>query len=319
MSRGLADPPQPRMRVGGRDAIGLGVVMAKGGNVIALGENLSTAMAELQQNLPVGMDIEVVADQPQIVKTSLNLFVRTLGEAMVIVLAVSFLSLGLRTGTVVALSIPLVLAMTFLSMKIFGIDLQRISLGALVIAPACWWTTPSLPSKAMVVKMEQGWDRFKAATFAYTSTAFPMPTGTLITAAGSLPWSFAKSGAGEGTFSIFAVVTIALLVSCGSSRWCSRPSSATNCSIPSSCARSPKHGGDIYDSPFYRRFRALVEWCLRRRWLVIATTVGHLRGGAGGVQRRRCRSSSSRPQSRPEIMVDIWLPQGASLKATNAR
>ena len=315
VSRGLADPPQPRMRVGGRDAIGLGVVMAKGGNVIALGENLSTAMAELQQNLPVGMDIEVVADQPQIVKTSLNLFVRTLGEAMVIVLAVSFLSLGLRTGTVVALSIPLVLAMTFLSMKIFGIDLQRISLGALVIALGLLVDDAIIAVEMMVVKMEQGWDRFKAATFAYTSTAFPMLTGTLITAAGFTPVGFAKSGAGEYTFSIFAVVTIALLVS-----WIVAvvftPFLGYKLLDPVKLrAIAEKHGGDIYDSPFYRRFRALVEWCLRRRWLVIATTVGTFAAALvafnGAVQKQFFPAAS-----RPEIMVDIWLPQGASLKAT---
>jgi multidrug efflux pump subunit AcrB len=154
-----------------------------------------------------------VFDQPQIVKTSLNLFVRTLGEAMVIVLAVSFLSLGWRTGTVVALSIPLVLAMTFIAMKAFGIDLQRISLGALVIALGLLVDDAIIAAEMMVVKMEQGWDRFKAATFAYTSTAFPMLTGTLITAAGFTPVGFARSGAGEYTISIFQVVTISLLVS----------------------------------------------------------------------------------------------------------
>ncbi len=315
VTRGLVDPPQPRMRVAGRDAIGLGVVMAKGGNVIDLGENLSQAMARLQQDLPLGMDVHVVSDQPQIVKTSLNLFVRTLGEAVLIVLAVSFLSLGWRTGTVVALSIPLVLAMTFFAMKVLGIDLQRISLGALVISLGLLVDDAIITAEMMVVKMEQGWDRFKAATFAYTSTAFPMLTGTLITAAGFTPVGFAKSSAGEYTISIFQVVTIALLVS-----WIVAvvftPWLGYKLLDPARLrAIAEKHGGDIYDSPFYRRFRALVVWCLRHRWLVILATVGifalSLVVFTKGVQKQFFPAAS-----RPEIMVDIWLPQGASLKAT---
>ncbi|MBI5792179.1 MAG: efflux RND transporter permease subunit, partial [Rhodocyclales bacterium] len=315
VSRGLADPPQPRMRFAGRDAIGIGVVMARGGNVIDLGENLAKTMNRLQQDLPVGMDAHVVFDQPQIVKTSLNLFVRTLGEAMIIVLAVSFLSLGWRTGTVVALSIPLVLAMTFLAMKVFGIDLQRISLGALVIALGLLVDDAIIAAEMMVVKMEQGWDRFKAATFAYTSTAFPMLTGTLITAAGFTPVGFAKSGAGEYTISIFQVVTISLLVS-----WIVAvvftPWLGYKLLDPVKLrAIAEKHGGDIYDSPFYRRFRALVVWCLRHRWLVIGATIAvfvlSLVAFNKGVQKQFFPAAS-----RPEVMIDIWLPQGASLKAT---
>jgi multidrug efflux pump len=315
VSRGLADPPQPRMRFAGRDAIGIGVVMARGGNVIDLGENLAKTMDRLQQDLPVGMDAHVVFDQPQIVKTSLNLFVRTLGEAMIIVLAVSFLSLGWRTGTVVALSIPLVLAMTFLAMKVFGIDLQRISLGALVIALGLLVDDAIIAAEMMVVKMEQGWDRFKAATFAYTSTAFPMLTGTLITAAGFTPVGFAKSGAGEYTISIFQVVTISLLVS-----WIVAvvftPWLGYKLLDPVKLrAIAEKHGGDIYDSPFYRRFRALVVWCLRHRWLVIGATIAlfvlSLVAFNKGVQKQFFPAAS-----RPEVMIDIWLPQGASLKAT---
>ncbi|MCK9388171.1 MAG: efflux RND transporter permease subunit [Sulfuritalea sp.] len=315
VTRGLADPPQPRMRVAGREAIGLGVVMAKGGNVISLGENLSAAMNQLKKDLPLGIDVHVVADQPEVVKTSLNLFVKTLGEAILIVLAVSFLSLGWRTGTVVALSIPLVLAITFLAMKAFGIDLQRISLGALVISLGLLVDDAIIAAEMMVVKMEQGWDRFKAATFAYTSTAFPMLTGTLITAAGFTPVGFAKSAAGEYTFSIFAVVTIALMVS-----WIVAvvftPYLGYKLLDPVKLrAIGEKHGGDIYDSPFYRRFRALVVWCLRHRWLVIFATVAvfalSLAAFNKGVQKQFFPSAS-----RPELMVDIWLPQGASLKAT---
>ena len=315
ITRGLVDPPQPRMRVAGRDAVGLGIVMARGGNVTNLGENLEKAMDRLKQNLPVGMDVHVVVDQPQIVKTSLNLFVRTLGEAIVIVLAVSFLSLGWRTGTVVALSIPLVLAITFVLMKAFGIDLQRISLGALVISLGLLVDDAIIAAEMMVVKMEQGWDRFKAATFAYTSTAFPMLTGTLITAAGFTPVGFAKSAAGEYTISIFQVVTISLLVS-----WIVAvvftPWLGYKLLDPAKLrAIAEKHGGDIYQSPFYRRFRALVVWCLRHRWLVIFATIAmfalSLVAFNKGVQKQFFPSAS-----RPEVMIDIWLPQGASLKAT---
>jgi multidrug efflux pump len=315
VSRGLVDPPAPRMRVAGREAIGFGVVMAKGGNVISLGDNLSAAMDTLKQDLPLGMDVHVVADQPQIVKTSITLFVQSLGEAMIIVLAVSFLSLGWRTGTVVALSIPLVLAMTFLAMKVFGIDLQRISLGALVISLGLLVDDAIIAVEMMVVKMEQGWDRFKAATFAYTSTAFPMLTGTLITAAGFTPVGFAKSGAGEYVFSMFAVVTIALLIS-----WLVAviftPWLGYKLLDPVKLrAVAEKHGGDIYDSPFYRRFRALVVWCLRHRWLVIGGTVVlfvlSLVAFNFGVQKQFFPAAN-----RPELMVDIWLSQGTSLKAT---
>ncbi|TRZ94997.1 MAG: efflux RND transporter permease subunit, partial [Rhodocyclaceae bacterium] len=315
VTRGLVDPPQPRMRVAGRDAVGFGIVMARGGNVIALGENLEKAMDRLKQNLPVGMDVHVVVDQPQIVKTSLSLFVDTLAEAMAIVLAVSFLSLGWRTGTVVALSIPLVLAITFLLMKAFGIDLQRISLGALVIALGLLVDDAIITAEMMVVKMEQGWDRFKAATFAYTSTAFPMLTGTLITAAAFTPVGFAKSAAGEYTISIFQVVTISLLVS-----WIVAvvftPWLGYKLLDPVKLrAIGEKHGGDIYESPFYRRFRALVVWCLRHRWLVIFATIAmfalSLVAFNKGVQKQFFPSAS-----RPEVMVDIWLPQGASLQAT---
>ena len=318
VSRGFSDPPSPKMRVNGKDAIGIGVVMEKGGDVIALGRNLRAEIARLGADLPAGMEIQVIADQPKVVEQSVELFVESLGEALVIVLAVSFLSLGWRTGTVVALSIPLVLAVTFLLMKAFGIDLQRISLGALVIALGLLVDDAIIAAEMMVVKMEHGWDRFKAATFAYTSTAFPMLTGTLITAAGFTPVGFAKSSAGEYTFSIFAVVAIALLVS-----WVVAvvftPYLGYKLLDPEKLAAiGAKHGGDIYASPFYRRFRALVVWCLRHRWRVIAATLAAfviaMSVFALGVKKQFFPDSS-----RPELLVDVWLPQGASLKATEAR
>ena len=211
--RGYVDPPTTRMRYRGEEAIGLAISMASGGNVLDLGENLARAVATVKARLPVGIDMYQVADQPQVVKRSVNEFMQTLLEALVIVLAVSFVSLGVRAGMVVALSIPLVLAVTFLFMLIFGIALQRISLGALIIALGLLVDDAIISTEMMVIKMEQGWERNRAASFAFTSTALPMLTGTLVTAAGFIPVGFARSAAGEYTFSIFAVVVTALLVS----------------------------------------------------------------------------------------------------------
>jgi len=317
VSRGFADPPNPQMRVGGQPAIGIGVVMDKGGNVIRLGENLQLAMKKITADLPAGVDMHVVANQPEVVKGSIRLFENSLAEAILIVLAVSFISLGWRTGTVVALSIPLVLAITFFLMKVFGIDLQRISLGALVIALGLLVDDAIIAVEMMVVKMEQGWDRFKAATFAYTSTAFPMLTGTLITAAAFTPVGFSKSAASEYTISIFQVVTIALLVS-----WVVAvvftPYLGYKLLDPKKLVeKAQKHGADVYDTPFYRRFRAVVTWCLRNRWKVIAATAGlfvlSIVAFNVGVQKQFFPAAN-----RLELIVDVWLPQGASLKATEA-
>ncbi|HUW25191.1 MAG TPA: efflux RND transporter permease subunit [Gallionella sp.] len=315
VSRGFADPPNPQMRVAGQPAIGIGIVMDKGGDVIHLGKNLELAMKNITADLPAGVDVHVVANQPEAVKGSIRLFENSLAEAVLIVLAVSFLSLGWRTGTLVALSIPLVLAITFFLMKVFGIDLQRISLGALVIALGLLVDDAIIAVEMMVVKMEQGWDRFKAATFAYTSTAFPMLTGTLITAAAFTPVGFSKSAASEYTISIFQVVTIALLVS-----WIVAvvftPYLGYRLLDPKKLVeKAQKHGTDIYDTPFYRRFRALLTWCLRNRWKVIGTTVGifvlSIAAFNAGVEKQFFPAAS-----RIELIVDIWLPQGASLKAT---
>src|SRR3989338_2442279 len=315
VSRGFADPPNPQMRVGGQPAIGIGVVMDKGGDVIHLGENLKLAMKKIAADLPAGVDVHVVVNQPDVVKGSIRLFENSLAEAVLIVLAVSFLSLGWRTGTVVALSIPLVLAITFFLMKVFGIDLQRISLGALVIALGLLVDDAIIAVEMMVVKMERGWDRFEAATFAYTSTAFPMLTGTLITAAAFTPVGFSKSAASEYTISIFQVVTIALLVS-----WIVAvvftPYLGYRLLDPKKLVeKAQKHGADVYDTPFYRRFRALVTWCLRNRWKVIGTTVGlfvlSIVAFNIGVQKQFFPAAN-----RLELIVDVWLPQGASIKAT---
>ncbi len=317
VSRGFADPPNPRMRVDGKDAIGIAVVMARGGDVIHLGRALEAEIAQQQKVLPLGLAVTTVADQPMVVRVSLDLFLKTLAEAVIIVLAVSFLSLGVRTGMVVALSIPLVLAVTFLTMKVLGIDLHRISLGALIIALGLLVDDAIIAAEMMVVKIEQGWDKFKAGTFAYTSTAFPMLTGTLITAAAFTPVGFAKSGAGEYAGAIFSVTTIALLVS-----WVVAVIFTPYIGyrlLDEKALRKygEEHHGDVYDTPFYRRFKALVEWCLRHRWTVIGLTVLAFIGGMvlfkTGVQYQFFP-----PSNRSELVVDLWLPQGAALKATEA-
>jgi len=315
VSRSLSDPPSPQMRVGGQQAIGMGVVMDKGGNVIQLGESLRKEMQRISATLPVGIQLHVVANQPAVVQDSIHLFQSSLGEAILIVLAVSFLSLGWRTGTVVALSIPLVLAITFFSMKILGIDLQRISLGALVIALGLLVDDAIIAVEMMVVKMEQGWDRFKAATFAYTSTAFPMLTGTLITAAAFTPVGFSKSAASEYTISIFQVVTIALVTSWIVAVVFTPYIGYKLLDAKKLVAKAQRHGADIYDTPFYRGLRNVLTWTLRNRWKVILATVliFVLSIVAFGkfVQQQFFPSAS-----RLELMVDVWLPQGASIRAT---
>jgi len=309
--RDYVDPPTMKMRYRGEPAIGLAISMVSGGNVLALGENLGHAMAAVKARLPIGIDMYQVADQPRVVERSVNEFMQTLLEALVIVLGVSFVSLGLRAGMVVALSIPLVLACTFLFMLIFGVALQRISLGALIIALGLLVDDAIISTEMMVIKMEQGWDRFRAASFAYTTAAFPMLTGTLVTAAGFIPVGFARSAAGEYTFSIFVVVVTALLVS-----WIAAVIFTPVIGfriLPDSGAGSSGHT-DVYASPFYRRLRESVEWCLTQRKTVIVATIALFLAalvGFGFVEQQFFPSAN-----RPELLVDLWLPGGASIRAT---
>ena len=311
--RGFADPAAPRMRFMGKDAIGIAVSMKDGGDIIDLGKALEGKFGELQKTLPIGMTLEKVSDQPSAVRSSVQEFVITLAIAVLIVLGVSFLSLGTRPGLVVALSIPLVLAMTFAAMAYFNIGLHKISLGALVLALGLLVDDAIIAVEMMAVKMEQGFDRLKAASFAYTSTAFPMLTGTLITAAGFLPIATAQSGTGEYTRSIFQVVTLALLLS-----WI-----AAVIFIPFLGDRilaDPKtHAGepeDIYDSRFYRRFRRWLVWSLRHRYTVIAATVLLF---AVSVALFKYVPQQFFPSStRLELVVDLELAEGASLSSTEA-
>ena len=312
--RGYADPPALKMRYKGQDAIGLAVSMSKGGDIIELGKQLAPAIERVRANLPVGLELHSVADQPTVVKRSVREFMRTLMEAVGIVLLVSFISLGFRTGVVVALCIPLVLGVTFLFMKLFGIDLQRISLGALIIALGLLVDDAIIAVEMMVNKMEQGWDRVRAASFAYTSTAFPMLTGTLVTAAGFLPVGFAKSSAGEYTFSIFAVVTIALLVS-----WVVAVIFTPYIGyriLPNFQVHPDAHEDAVYQKKFYRMFRRVVTACVRfRKTVMLATALIFALAlvGFALVEQQFFPSSN-----RPELLVDLQLPEGSSQRATQA-
>lgn len=320
VKRGFNDPPAPRMRFMGEDALGIAVSMKDGGDILVLGKALEEEFARLQQTLPLGMELRKVSDQPAAVKTGVGEFVKVLVEALVIVLAVSFFSLGLRTGLVVALVIPLVLAMTFAAMYYLGIGLHKISLGALVLGLGLLVDDAIIAVEMMAIKMEQGYDRFKAASFAWTSTAFPMLTGTLITAAGFLPIATAQSGTGEYTRSIFQVVAISLIAS-----WIAAvmfvPYLGDKLLPDLAKLHAAKHGGsdsghDPYSTPFYRRVRATVEWCVRRRGIVILLTIALF---VASVLLFRFVPQQFFPASgRLELMVDIKLEEGASLSATEA-
>ena len=316
--RGFTDPPAPRMRFMGNDAIGLAVAMKDGGDILVLGKALEAEFERVKRHLPAGMVLSKVSDQPAAVKTSVGEFVQVLVEALAIVLLVSFFSLGVRTGMVVALTIPLVLAMTFATMHYFGIGLHKISLGALVLALGLLVDDAIIAVEMMAIKMEQGYDRLKAASFAWTSTAFPMLTGTLITAAGFLPIAMAQSSTGEYTRSIFQVVTIALLAS-----WIAAvvfvPYLGALLLPDLAKQHAQKHGTgaglpDPYATPFYQRIRRLVEWCVRRRKTVIVLTVCLF---MGSVMLFKLVPQQFFPaSSRLELMVDLKLAEGASLSHT---
>ncbi|MDH2015314.1 efflux RND transporter permease subunit [Pseudomonas juntendi] len=316
--RGFNDPPAPRMRFMGEEAIGLAVSMKDGGDILVLGKALESEFERLAHNLPAGMELRKVSDQPAAVKAGVGEFVQVLAEALVIVLLVSFFSLGLRTGLVVALAIPLVLAMTFAAMHYFGIGLHKISLGALVLALGLLVDDAIIAVEMMAIKMEQGYDRLKAASYAWSSTAFPMLTGTLITAAGFLPIATAASSTGEYTRSIFQVVTIALLAS-----WLVAvvfvPYLGERLLPDLARLHAARHGQapDPYATPFYQRVRRVVAWCVRRRKTVILLTIAAF---IGSLLLFRFVPQQFFPASgRPELMVDLKLAEGASLANTAER
>ncbi len=350
--RGYADPAAPRMRFMGQDAIGIAVSMKARGDILKLGEALDAEVEQLQKTLPVGMRLGRVADQPRAVRDSIGEFVRVLAEAIVIVLLVSFFSLGVRTGLVVAISIPLVLAMTFAAMHYFGIGLHKISLGALVLALGLLVDDAIIAVEMMAIKMEQGYSRLKAAAFAYETTAFPMLTGTLVTAAGFLPIATAASSTGEYTRALFQVTTIALVVSWIAAvlfipylgekmlpdphvaphprsvdgrirafrerladRW--PQYAALLAPAPLHIGADGKHHAhDPYQSGFYRRFRAIVRWCIARRWWVIGATA--LAFVVALALFRFIPQQFFPDSTRYELMIDVELAEGSSLKATEA-
>ena len=327
---GLVDPPQTLVRHQGKESIALGISMASGGDIIALGKALKTATDAFEKTLPAGLELVQLQDQPRAVASSVNEFVRVLIEAVVIVLAVSFLSLGLhrnpggrglraftldvRPGLVVFITIPLVLAITFLVMQYWGIGLHKISLGSLIIALGLLVDDAIIAVEMMVRKLEEGYDMFRAATFTWDVTAMPMLTGTLITAAGFVPIGLAQSTVGEYTFAIFGVTVVALVIS-----WIVAVVFVPYLGVKLLKVKPHAGGGEaheVFDGPFYVRFRRVVDWCVQHRWATIgATLLSFALGivGMGQVQQQFFPDSS-----RPEILVDVWLPEGSSVAATDA-
>ena len=324
VSRAYIDPPRDKMRFNGKEVIGLGVSMEKGGDIIAMGKSLDAAAASLRTKLPVGIELLRVADQPKAVTTSINEFLKVLTEAVLIVLAVSFLSLGVHTkpfridtrpGLVVGLTIPLVLAATFLGMWILGIDLHKISLGALIIALGLLVDDAIIAVEMMVRKMEEGLSRFDAATFAYTSTAMPMLTGTLITAAGFLPIGFAKSAAGEYTFSMFSVNALALIVSWVFAVIFTPYIGYLLLKVKPAVGNGGHH--ELFDTPFYTRLRGVVNWCVDWRKTTIALTLAGFFLGVFGF--KFIEQQFFPDSSRLELMVELWLPEGSSYQASEVQ
>jgi multidrug efflux pump len=323
IGRGTVDPPVTKVRHQGGEVVALGVSMTKGGDIIALGKALRAAVVDIQRSLPAGVTLAQVQDQPVAVATSVNEFVHVLIEAVAIVLAVSFVALGLhkggrfgwtidvRPGLVVAITIPLVLAVTFLAMDYFGIGLHKVSLGSLIIALGLLVDDAIIAVEMMVRKMEEGYDKVRAATFAYDVTAKPMLTGTLITAAGFLPIGIAKSVTGEYTFAIFAVTVIALVLSWIVSVYFVPYLGTLLLKVKPHDPDAPPH--ELFDSRFYNGFRRAVNWCIAHRWMTIGATLAIFALGIVGMG--RVQQQFFPDSSRPEVLVELWFPEGTSFAA----
>ena len=305
--RTYVDPQQPMFRYNGTPAIGLAISMTKNANVLEFGQHIKERLAQLTSDLPAGIEAHLVADQPQVVEEAVGEFIKTLIEAIAIVLGVSFLSLGWRPGIVVAIAIPLVLAITFLAMKLTGISLQRISLGALIIGLGLLVDDAMIAVEMMITKLEEGCDKISAATFAYTSTAFPMLTGTLVTIAGFIPVGFAASGAGEYCFTLFAVVGVALVAS-----WMVAVLFTPLTGVFVLPNSFKGHGHE--PSRFARAFRTLLDRVLRVRYAVIGGTIALFIAALASMQLVQQQFFPS--SDRPELLVDLTLPQGSSINAT---
>ncbi|MBY5401424.1 efflux RND transporter permease subunit [Rhizobium laguerreae] len=308
VSSGLEDPYQRKYRFNGHDSVQVGVVMAKGFNVTDVGKGVEATYQRFEEALPYGVAVDQIANQPDVVTDAVSEFMHALGEALIIVLVVSFVSIGWRSGLVIAIAIPLVLAATFALMYELGIDLQRISLGALIIALGLLVDDAMIVVEMMERKLEEGLVKIEAASFAYSSTAFPMLTGTLITTAGFIPVGFAASTAGEYVRSLFYVVGIALVtswfVAVYFTPW-----------LGYMILKQRHHAGehrDAFDTGFYRRLRGTVGWAVRHRVIVLLLTLGTFVTSLWAFQ---FIPQNFFPQSsRPEILVDLWLPEGTSIR-----
>ncbi|MCV2355037.1 efflux RND transporter permease subunit [Paucibacter sp. B2R-40] len=318
IQRDYVDPPAIMVRHQGKDVIALGVSMTKGGDIVAMGKSLQKAAEMIRRDLPAGIDLAQIQDQPQAVTRSVNEFVHVLIEAIVIVLLVSFIALGLHTrplrldiwpGLVVGITIPLVLAITFVTMFYWGVGLHKISLGSLIIALGLLVDDAIIAVEMMVRKLEEGYDKMHAATFAYDATAMPMLTGTLITAVGFLPIGMAKSATGEYTFAIFAVTAAALMISWVVSVYFVPYLGSL---LLRTHASNDGEAHELFDTPFYNRFRSLVRWCVENRWKTIAMTL--LVFALGLVGMGRVQQQFFPDSSRPEILVDLWLPEGSTIQ-----
>jgi len=308
--RGFEDPPSYTIRHNGQQVLMLGVVMTNDGNIVKLGEAIEGTIADIQSELPHGVELEQVADQPTTVGEAVWDFERALMEALIIVVIVSLVSLGLRTGIVVALSVPLVLSMVAIVMLAAGWNLERISLGSLIIALGLLVDDAIIALEMMVVKMEAGWDKAKAAAFSYSATAVPRLSGALITVAAFMPIGFSQSTTGEYAGGIFWIVGAAVLLSWISSGLFT-PYLAVKM-LPKDLGHH--HGGDPYDTPGYRRLRGWIEKAIGYRWAIIGVTAALLMIAVLGI---KLVPQQFFPNStRPELIVDLRVKEGASFAAT---
>jgi multidrug efflux pump subunit AcrB len=307
---GYQDPPQATIRHNGKPGVVLAISTQKGTNGITFGQDLAKAMAALRADIPQGITVQQIANQPEVIGEAVGEFLLKFVVALAVVLLISFASLGFRTGIVVALAVPLTLAVVFIMMDLMGIELQRISLGALILSLGLLVDDAIIAIETMVVKLEEGWDRVRAASFAWTSTAFPMLTGTLVTAAGFMPVGLAKSTTGEYAGGIFWVVEIALLAS-----WVVAVVFTPYLGVLLLPApKAGRHHDAIYRTAPFRALRAVVEWGIDHRRIVVIATVGLFLGAAalmGAVKQQFFPSSA-----RPELLIDLSLRQGSSLGAT---
>ncbi len=307
--RGYADPPQPMFRVNGRSAIGIAISMREGGDILTLGRNVDHAMRQIRANLPIGIEPVLVADQPAIVDHAISDFTTSLWQAIAIIMAVSFVSLGIRAGAVIALSIPLTLAIVFPVMEFTGIDLQRISLGALIIALGLLVDDAMTTVDVMTTRLAAGDSKEDSATFAYRTLALPMLTGSFVTAAGFIPIGFARSSAGEYTFSIFAVVSYALIVS-----WIVAVLFAPLLGVV--ILSKPKANASAKPSAILAYFRRLLVGAMRMRWLTIGLTLACF--VAAIMASPFIPRQFFPPSDRPDLLVDLTLPQNASIYASES-